>query len=89
MAKAAVVLPDEHVFMGQPGFLDEGRVLAAVGEDPWEEGCRHVLLGASDLHLRAEVTYPPGTGVTARTLPLGDGTWLTFDDDTVRRRRTG
>ncbi|MFB7833733.1 hypothetical protein [Streptomyces sp. NPDC056056] len=89
VAKAAVVLPDELVFMGQPGFLDEERILAPVGEDPWEEECRHVLLGADDLRLRAEVTYPPGTGVTARTLPLGDGTWLTFDDDTVRRWRTG
>ncbi|MFD9245771.1 hypothetical protein ACFV0D_28355 [Streptomyces sp. NPDC059556] len=89
VAKAAVVLPDGLVFMGQPGFLDEGRVLAAVGEDPWEEECRHALLGADDLRLRAEVTYPPGTGVKTRTLPLGDGTWLTFDDDTVRRWRTG
>ncbi|WP_405869952.1 hypothetical protein OHB11_00850 [Streptomyces zaomyceticus] len=88
-AKAVVVLPDELVFMGQPGFLDEERVLVAVGEDPWEEECRHALLGADDLRLRAEVTYPPGIEVTDRTLPLGDGTWLTFDGDTVRRWRTG
>ncbi|MFF9850833.1 hypothetical protein [Streptomyces litmocidini] len=41
------------------------------------------------LRPRAEVTYPPGVGVASRVLPLGDGTWLTFDGDTVRRRRTG
>ncbi|MFD9035810.1 hypothetical protein ACFVZW_32400 [Streptomyces sp. NPDC059567] len=89
VVEASDVLPDGLVFMGQPGFLDEGRVLAAVGEDPWEEECRHVLLGADDLGLRAEVTYPPDTAVTTRALPLGDGTWLTFDDDTVHRWRTG
>lgn len=73
--------------MGQPGFLDGARVLAAVGEDPWEEECRHVLLGADDLSPRAEVTYPPGAEVSTRALPLGDGTWLTFDGDTVHRWR--
>jgi hypothetical protein len=88
-ATAADVLPDDLVFMGQPGFLDEERVLAAVGEDPWEEECRHVLLGSDDLRGRVEVTYPPGTEVTTRALPLGDGTWLTFDNDTVRRWRIG
>ncbi|WP_329124660.1 hypothetical protein [Streptomyces sp. NBC_01353] len=87
--EASDVLPDDLVFMGQPGFLDEKRVLAAVGEDPGEEECRHVLLGSDDLGPRAEVTYPPGTAVTPRVLPLDDGTWLTFDDDTVHRWRTG
>ncbi|MFF5922527.1 hypothetical protein ACFY8C_29955 [Streptomyces flavochromogenes] len=89
VAEAAEVLSDGLVFMGQPGFLDEERVLAAVGEDPWEEECRHLLLGAADLRPRAEVTYPPGIEVTARAVALGDGTWLTFDGDTVRRWRIG
>ncbi|MFB7369952.1 hypothetical protein ACFC0D_08940 [Streptomyces sp. NPDC056222] len=88
VVEAADALPEDLVFMGQPGFLDEGRILAAVGEDPWEEECRHVLLGADDLRPRAEVMYPPGTEVTTRTLPLGDGTWLTFDDDTAHRWHT-
>ncbi|WP_225800798.1 hypothetical protein [Streptomyces sp. NK15101] len=88
VVEADDVLPDGLVFMGRPGFLDEARVLAPVGEDPWEEGCRHFLLDAVDLRPRAEVTYPPGVDVVSRVLPLGDGTWLTFDGDAVRRRRT-
>ncbi|MFD8205184.1 hypothetical protein ACFV2S_02045 [Streptomyces sp. NPDC059695] len=70
-------------------FLDATRVLAAVGEDPWEEECRHVLLDATDLRPRAGITYPRGGEPVSRVLPLGDGTWLTFDGDTVRRWRTG
>ncbi|MEU0402990.1 hypothetical protein ABZ318_22660 [Streptomyces sp. NPDC006197] len=87
--KADDVLPDGLVFTGRPGFLDEARVLAPVGEGPWEEECRHFLLDAVDLRPRAEVAYPPGVEVASRVLPLGDGTWLTFDGDTVRRWRTG
>ncbi|MEU7390467.1 hypothetical protein [Streptomyces tanashiensis] len=89
VARADDVLPDDLVFMGRPGFLDATRVLAAVGEDPWEEECRHVLLDAVDLRPRAEVTYPTGGEPVSRVLPLGDGTWLTFDGDTVNRWRTG
>ncbi|KQX51007.1 MULTISPECIES: hypothetical protein [unclassified Streptomyces] len=88
VAKAAEVLADDLVFMGRPGFLDGERVLTAAGEDPWEEECRHLLLDATDLRPRAEITYPPGAAVTSRTLPLGDGTWLTFAEDTIQRWRT-
>ncbi|MFE7516453.1 hypothetical protein ACFU8I_35270 [Streptomyces sp. NPDC057540] len=89
VARADDVLPDGLVFLGRPGFLDATRVLAAVGEDPWEEECRHVLLDATDLRPRAGITYPRGGEPVSRVLPLGDGTWLTFDGDTVRRWRTG
>ncbi|MEU1231513.1 hypothetical protein [Streptomyces sp. NPDC005828] len=89
VAEAGDVLPGDLVFMGRPGFLDETRVLAAVGEDPWEDECRHVLLDAVELRPLAEITYPPGIEPEPRVLPLGDGTWLTFDGDTVRRWRTG
>ncbi|MEV5441894.1 hypothetical protein AB0N23_05000 [Streptomyces sp. NPDC052644] len=82
---ASDVLPDGLLFMGQAGFLDHARVLAAAGEEPWSDVSRHFLLSATDLSVLAEVHYP--TTVSTMPVPLGDGTWLTTDGDTVHRWR--
>ncbi|HET6357134.1 hypothetical protein [Streptomyces sp.] len=80
----ADVLPDGLVFMAQPGLLDHDRILTAAAEDPWgEDSARHFLLDATTLRAVAELYYP--ATVEAPPLPLGDGTWLTIDGDTVRR----
>lgn len=82
---ASDVLPDGLVFMGRPGFLDDDRVLAAVGEETWSDESRHFILSATDLHPVAEVRYP--TTIPGLPVALGDGTWLTADGDTVHRWR--
>ncbi|MFI1824830.1 hypothetical protein ACH41E_00010 [Streptomyces sp. NPDC020412] len=86
-ASAARVLPDELVFVGRPGFLDGTRILAAAGEDLWAEEARHFVLDAASLEPIAELDYA-GAGDPA-PLPLGDGTWLTVEGDSVRRWSTG
>ncbi|MEU9012894.1 hypothetical protein AB0D12_24650 [Streptomyces sp. NPDC048479] len=85
-AEAEAVLPDELVFAGRPGFLDRHRILAAAAADPWGEESRHFILDASTLRPFAELHYP--MPVDLPPLPLGDGTWLTIDEDTVRRWQT-
>ncbi|WP_435187361.1 hypothetical protein [Streptomyces sp. bgisy126] len=64
------------------GFVDAGTVLACTGYecDEDDEGVRHWLLDARTLEVRGCVAYPsdPGDG-PAR--PLGDGTWLTYDEE--------
>jgi hypothetical protein len=82
---ASDVLPDGLAFTGRAGFLDHDRVLAAAGEEPWSEKSRHFILSAKDLHPVAEIRYP--TPVDGLPLPIGDGTWLTTDGDTVHRWR--
>ncbi|WP_405736166.1 hypothetical protein OG607_44225 [Streptomyces sp. NBC_01537] len=62
------------------GYVDEDTVLAATTDTDEEYGAgRHWIVDAPEMRLRGEVVYPfPNTG---RATALGDGTWLTFDDD--------
>jgi hypothetical protein len=62
------------------GFVDADTVIAATlapDEDP--EEAHHWLLDARTLEIRGRLRYPtpPADG---HVRPLGDGTWLTFDD---------
>ncbi|MGW5210125.1 hypothetical protein ACWEQO_02600 [Streptomyces sp. NPDC004051] len=62
------------------GFVDADTVIASTAdsdEDP--ERARHWLLDARTLRIRGMVTYPTGP-VDSDVRPLGDGTWLTYDD---------
>ncbi|MGV9455223.1 hypothetical protein [Streptomyces sp. NPDC003635] len=64
------------------GFVDAGAVIASTveyDEDPDE--ARHWLLDARTLETRGTITYPSGP-VDSAVCPLGDGTWLTYDDGT-------
>ncbi|WP_405754094.1 hypothetical protein [Streptomyces sp. NBC_00073] len=85
--EARNVLPDEWVFVGYtPGFVDSGRILVVTGEEQWAEEGTHLLLDAHTIEPVAELDYPQAPGVTA--VPLGDGTWLTHDQETVQRWTT-
>ncbi|MFG2622913.1 hypothetical protein ACGFXC_35410 [Streptomyces sp. NPDC048507] len=53
------------------GFVDADTVIAPTAEDHW-------LLDARTLEVRGRVAYPGGPA-TGHVLPLGDGTWLTYD----------
>ncbi|MFI6872126.1 hypothetical protein ACIBL6_01660 [Streptomyces sp. NPDC050400] len=80
------VLPEDFRFVGyRTGFLDEGRVLAAAAEEEDSDENSHLLLDGRTLAPVAELDYP-GT-VAYDPLALGDGTWLTVEDDTLRRWR--
>ncbi|MGW2354398.1 hypothetical protein [Actinacidiphila glaucinigra] len=62
------------------GFVDAGTVIASTidsAEGP--EEARHWLLDARTLEIRGAVAYPAGP-VDSYVRPLGDGTWLTWDD---------
>ncbi|MGW3658870.1 hypothetical protein ACWD6R_25765 [Streptomyces sp. NPDC005151] len=62
------------------GFVDADTVIASTvesDEDP--ERARHWLLDARTLEIRGTVAYPAGP-VDSCVRPLGDGTWLTYDD---------
>jgi hypothetical protein len=62
------------------GFVDADTVIASTaesGEEP--ERARHWLLDARTLRIRGPVTYPTAS-VDSCVRPLGDGTWLTYDD---------
>ncbi len=62
------------------GFVDPRTVLASTLDFDDDNGA-HWLLDAATLTPRTPVSYPAGrTPGYAR--PLGDGTWLTFDDRT-------
>ncbi|MET9379277.1 hypothetical protein ABZX98_34925 [Streptomyces sp. NPDC002992] len=72
------------------GFVDATTVIASTmefGDDP--EGHRHWLLDARTMEIRGPVDYPTGP-VDGFARPLGDGTWLTYDEesDTLSRWRT-
>ncbi|MGW7286947.1 hypothetical protein ACWGH4_15815 [Streptomyces sp. NPDC054847] len=85
--EAGDVLPDERVFVGYtPGFVDDKRILVVTAEEQWAEEGTHLLLDAHTLRPLAELDYPQTPGVTA--VPLGDGTWLVRDDETVQRWTT-
>ncbi|MDX2562895.1 hypothetical protein PV371_25010 [Streptomyces sp. TX20-6-3] len=87
IVEAGEVLPEDWVFVGYtPGFVDDERVLVVSAEEQWAEEGTHLLLDARTLRPVAELAYPQAPGVSA--VPLGDGTWLTHDEDTVRRWTT-
>ncbi|MBU7596730.1 hypothetical protein JGS22_003515 [Streptomyces sp. P38-E01] len=73
----------DHQFVGKPGFVDLNTVLAAVAEETWSAESEHLLLDAQTLIPWARVSYP--SEVSARPLPLGDGSWLTIENNSVRR----
>ncbi|MFJ8646422.1 hypothetical protein ACIRNI_09885 [Streptomyces sp. NPDC093546] len=82
------VLPEDLIFVGyRPGFLDKDRVLVAVAEEQDSDENRHLVLDGHTLQPAAELDYP-GTECFD-PLALGDGTWLTVEDGTVRRWRSG
>lgn len=86
LAAAEEVLPDDLRFVGyRPGFLDKDRVLAAVAEEEDSEDNRHLILDGHTLQPVAELDYPGTTCYDP--LALGDGTWLTTEEDVVRRWR--
>ncbi|MBC2900612.1 hypothetical protein [Streptomyces cupreus] len=69
------------------GFVDADTVIASTvesDEDP--DLARHWLLDAATLAIRGTVTYPSGS-VDSYVSPLGDGTWLTYDDGTETLNR--
>ncbi|MGW7465070.1 hypothetical protein ACWGJT_10245 [Streptomyces xantholiticus] len=85
--EAGDVLPDERVFVGYtPGFVDDKRILVVTAEEQWAEEGTHLLLDARTLRPLAELDYPQTPGITA--VPLGDGTWLIRDEETVQRWTT-
>ncbi|MEV6835305.1 hypothetical protein AB0N17_12430 [Streptomyces sp. NPDC051133] len=85
-AEAEEVLPDDLRFVGyRTGFLDKDRVLAAAAEEEDSEDNRHLILDGHTLQPVAELDYP-GTACFD-PLALGDGTWLTAQEDVVRRWR--
>lgn len=87
ITEAGDVLPDERVFVGySPGFVDDKRILVVTAEEQWAEEGTHLLLDAHTLRPLAELDYPRTPGVTA--VPLGDGTWLVREDETVQRWTT-
>ncbi|MEU3744087.1 MULTISPECIES: hypothetical protein [Streptomyces] len=87
VVEAGAILPEGRVFVGYtPGFVDDERILVATAEEPWAEESTHILLDAHTLRPLAEVGYPRTPGATA--VPLGDGTWLTRDGETVERWTT-
>ncbi|MFE6710965.1 hypothetical protein [Streptomyces sp. NPDC057695] len=84
LLEAGHVLPEGWVFVGYtPGFVDNERILVVAAEEQWAEEGTHLLLDARTLRPLAEVEYPEASGVSA--VPLGDGTWLTVDGETVLR----
>ncbi|MFF0558635.1 hypothetical protein [Streptomyces sp. NPDC004266] len=84
LLEAGDILPEGWVFVGYtPGFVDDKRILVVAAEEQWAEEGTHFLLDARTLRPLAELDYPQPPGVTA--VPLGDGTWLTHDEETVQR----
>ncbi|MFF8513617.1 hypothetical protein ACF064_36910 [Streptomyces sp. NPDC015492] len=82
--EAGEILPEEWVFVGYtPGFVDEKRILVVAAEEQWAEEGSHLLLDSHTLRPLAELDYPETPRVSA--VPLGDGTWLTHDGETVLR----
>ncbi|KOU27908.1 hypothetical protein [Streptomyces sp. WM6368] len=84
IVEAGNVLPDEWVFAGYlPGFVDDDRILVVAAGEQWAEEGTHLLLDAHTLEPVAELDYAQAQGVAA--VHLGDGTWLTHDQETAQR----
>ncbi|GAA1980241.1 hypothetical protein [Kitasatospora viridis] len=69
------------------GFVDADTVIASTTEaDQDHDEPRHWLLDARTLRILGPVRYPDGP-VDGYVRPLGDGSWLTYDDrdGTLRR----
>ncbi|MEU6620485.1 hypothetical protein ABZ926_06825 [Streptomyces litmocidini] len=60
------------------GFVDADTVIATTGV-VYDKGPRHWLLDARTLEIRGSVTYSHGP-VPGLVRPLGDGSWLTYDE---------
>ncbi|MGW1884877.1 hypothetical protein [Streptomyces sp. NPDC001970] len=61
------------------GFVDADTVIATTTEyDEDPDLARHWLLDVHSLGIRGRITYPEPVDSLVR--PLGDGTWLTYDD---------
>ncbi|MFF3838768.1 hypothetical protein [Streptomyces sp. NPDC001930] len=87
IVEAGEFLPEGWGFVGYtPGFVDDGRILVVAAEEQWAEEGTHLLLDARTLRPLAALDYPRPQGVTA--VPLGDGTWLTRDGESLRRWTT-
>ncbi|MEW1635178.1 hypothetical protein AB0469_13975 [Streptomyces sp. NPDC093801] len=70
------------------GFVDAGTVIASVpDDDEFPDLAGHWLLDARTLRKRGRVSYPAGSATARHLLPLGDGTWLTWDDGTQTLNR--
>ncbi|MFD8147059.1 hypothetical protein [Streptomyces sp. NPDC059708] len=85
----AVAEPEEDEFGDRPqwdygcGFVDADTVIASVpDEDEFPLLAGHRLLDARTMEERGRLSYPAGTSATGPVLPLGDGTWLTYDGAT-------
>ena len=69
------------------GFVDADTVIASTVEyDDEMRGPRHWLLDARTLEIRGTIEYPDGP-VDGFARPLGDGTWLTYDEKSERLSR--
>ncbi|MPY57154.1 hypothetical protein [Streptomyces spongiae] len=77
----------ESYITGDSGFVDDSRVIAAVGEESWSEETEHFLLGVEDLTVHHRVRYPFPVGLDPKA--LGDGTWITSNGTDVHRWRIG
>ncbi|GAA0302865.1 hypothetical protein GCM10010302_46700 [Streptomyces polychromogenes] len=65
------------------GFVDAGTVIVSLPDDEEFPGTAgHRLLDARTLKERGRLSYPAGVHATGEVRPLGDGTWLTYDDAT-------
>ncbi|MEU5980898.1 hypothetical protein [Streptomyces sp. NPDC047434] len=73
---------DENPWDWACGFVDARTVLVSTGAEYGEEDqdTRHWLLDAHTLEIRGAVAYPPGTR-HGLARPLGDGSWLTHDEE--------
>lgn len=75
----------ESYLTGDCGFVDDSRVIAAVGEEWWSEETEHFLLDVAGLTVRHRIRYPSPIGLDPKA--LGDGTWITAEGDEICRWR--
>lgn len=70
------------------GFVDADHVIVSSGVEYGadDEDRRHWLLDARTLEIRGSVGYPSGA-LDSMPRPLGDGSWITYDEagETLRR----
>ncbi|MFC9133309.1 hypothetical protein ACFT4A_41600 [Streptomyces sp. NPDC057099] len=75
----------ESYLTGDSGFVDDSRVIAAVGEEWWTEETEHFLFDVAGPTVRHRVRYPFPVGRDPKA--LGDGTWITVNGAEVHRWR--
>lgn len=69
------------------GFVDADHVIGSSADsDHGRREPRHWLLDARTLEIRGRIAYPTGP-VDGCVRPLGDGTWLTYDEKTETLNR--